>query len=112
MVASKLDNKQLDIIYQVEHGCLGSQGDTLIEAFCTFATKKLNAKDSNNFNYSIQSRLNIHQHHIHYQINNKRLNREQIIQLLALIQIDIQHFEDQLDEQIVEIIEEFLGRTQ
>lgn len=102
---------QLTILYTVEPGCLGPQGDQLIDQFCKFIAEKLNSTFGENCLWIIQYKTHLSAHHIDYQIDNKRLNREQAKQFLHASQKDIEHFENDVDELVVEYIEEFLGRS-
>ena len=102
------DNKKINVQYRVEGGCLGPTGDDLVEDFCQFAQLKFNEIDSQFVLWSIIPRFDKSLPELQYMLNNKLLSREQSEKYLSLFQRSLNDFEEQIDEHLVIMIEQFM----
>jgi len=98
------------INYSVEAGCLGAQGTQKIEGFCLFLTQKMAQNFPDFCTWDITPQVDIHQRHIRYTLNNKKLSIEQATRYLDAHNLTIKIFEDKMDDFAIDLIEEYLGR--
>lgn len=98
------------ISYLVEAGCLGAQGIQKIDGFCAFLTQKLNPSFPSFCSWDIRPKVDIHQRHIQYTLNKKKLTIDQATRYLDAHDHNIKTFEDKIDDFVIDLIEEYLGR--
>ncbi|MBL7002776.1 MAG: hypothetical protein ISR69_01945 [Gammaproteobacteria bacterium] len=105
----KEDNK-ITVHYYLEGGCLGPKGEFLIDDFCKFLEKKLNQKEVPFCHWVTHSKNDIHLHHFQYEIQKRKLDQPKIIKYLQLLGVEIDDFENEIDEFVVHLIEVYLKR--
>lgn len=104
------DNKKLSIIFRVEPGCLGPNGDDYIYEFCQFAQKEIEKINSDLIVWEIVPRHNKLLDEIEYKIKNKTLSKDMTERYLNLFEHTLDEIENNLDEKIGQLIDQYMGR--
>lgn len=104
------EEKKLLVIYRVESGCLGPDGEQLVDAFCHFAQKKFDSVDSDIIRWVIVPRNSKTLPEIEYNVVGKKISHIQAIRYLAFFGQNLYGFEGNLSERIARYIEAFLSR--
>ncbi|MGB0494745.1 MAG: hypothetical protein ACPGJI_00205 [Kangiellaceae bacterium] len=102
-------NKKLVVQFRLEPGCLGPDGDEHIEDFCNFAQKEFQNFNTHFAQWEITPRFDKSLPEIQYRINGKRLEHRQVSKYLQLFQSDIDIFEDNLDNKLTLLIDQYLS---
>ncbi|QFU06960.1 hypothetical protein FIU82_18345 (plasmid) [Pseudoalteromonas sp. THAF3] len=97
---------QIQLLYRVEPGCLGPDGKDHIEGFCAYAQQHINAPEF--ATYRFVPRYDKSKDEVSYTLRNKRLSLQQAEQFLAHFGSQRSDFEEHLDEQLAEAIDQFL----
>jgi len=105
-----MTHEKLNIQYFVEAGCLGADGKKHIDSFCDFSQQQLNSQYKDHFTFEVRALTNIHQHHFQYIWHSKKLNEKQVTQYFLALDIQVKTFEDEIDNTIVSLIEDYLNR--
>ena len=103
------EDKKLLIEFRLEAGCLGPDGANHIDAFCKQANEHFAKIDANFMIWEITPRHDRSLPEKQYKINGKKISREQAQKYLAMFERDIQKFEDNIDETLGELINQYLG---
>ena len=103
------DNK-LSLIYRVEPGCLGPTGDGLVDDFCEFAGEKLQSLNTDYLDCQFIPRRNKTSPEMQYSVAQKKLSHSQAEKYLALFDENLAEFEDDLNDALTSLINEFMGR--
>ena len=103
------DEKKLTVVFRLEPGSLGPDGDNLIEDFCKHAQKQLSDLDREFINWEIIPRHDKTLPERQYKINNKLLSQEMAKRYLGSFDRQINHFEENLDEKLGDLINKYLG---
>ena len=101
--------KKLTILFRLEPGSLGPDGENLIEDFCKSAQKHLSNLDNEFINWEIIPRHNKSLPERQYKINNKLLSQEKAERYLKLFDREMNRFEENLDEKLGDLINQYLG---
>ena len=110
LVNSIPDNKKLLVIFRMEPGSLGPEGKEYINDFCDFAQLQLQACASEYIILSIQPRLDKALAEMEFQVSSKKLSRAKANQYLNLFAENLTHFEEQLEDNLEAIINQYFGR--
>lgn len=102
-------NKKLNVIFRVEAGCLGPNGDDHVNDFCVFAQKETKPLDSDFVEWSIHPRADKSLPEMEYKLNNKKLTRDKTERFLALFDHKINEFEENFHEILADLIDEYLS---
>jgi len=102
--------KKLNVLFRVEPGCLGPDGIDHVEGFCKFAKKTVSNLDSDYIRWVITPRYDKSLPEMEYKVRNKSLSQERATQYLDTLGKDLDEFEENLQEKLAELIDEFLGR--
>ena len=102
--------KKLNVLFRIEPGCLGPDGIEHVEAFCAFAKKSVARLDSDYIRWVITPRYDKSLPEMEYKVRNKVLSQERASQYLATLDKDLDEFEENLQEKLAELIDDFLGR--
>lgn len=109
--ASQLkDDQRISIVFRVEPGSLGPEGSEHAEEFCRYATGEFHTLNKDFANWIIIPRYNKQLPELEYRINQKSLPPVKARQYLALFKQDIAKFEEEVEERIAELVEEFFER--
>ena len=102
------DNVRVTVLYRVEPGCLGPEGKFFIEDFCAYANDTFMNVQQEHVNWLFVPRHDKSLAEIQYQYRERNLSREMAKKLFSIKAIDIDDFEDRLNDQIPEMIDKFL----
>ncbi len=105
-----LSNNKFCIVYYIEEGCLGAKGSQIIESFCLFLEQKLNPLNDNLCYWRILPLIDINKPHFEYLLLEKKLKPEQATRYLAKFGLNLEQFENNIDNLVIDFIEEYLGR--
>jgi len=101
------DDKKLHVIYRLEAGCLGPKGVDYIKEFCVFAKSRFDLIDSDFILWEILSRDDKALPEIDYKINHKKLSQAKTEKYLAMLDINIDEFEEKIHGRMPDLIEEY-----
>ncbi len=103
------EEKKLTVIFRLEPGCLGPQGDELIDEFCQAAQANFQSVHSEIVHWNIVPRNDKALPEMQYQINNKNLSQVQAAQFLDVFNENLDKFESQVHKKLAELIDQHLG---
>jgi len=106
------EEKKLTVFYKMEPGCLGPQGETMIEQYCRYAQEKIEGLDENFVNWVIEPRFDKKLPEVQYKVNGKELISSMVERYLAVFGRDLDEFEESFNQKLTEMIEEFLDRKE
>jgi len=104
------DDKKLKVQYNLEPGCLGPDGDDLIEKFCEFAQQEMANYHSKFILWNITPRAGKSLPEVEYRLAEKRLDGNQAGRYLKMYKQDLAGFEEQLDDKLMFMIENSFDR--
>lgn len=104
------ESKKMTVIFRMEPGSLGPDGADYINEFCEFAQVQLQACANAYINWSIVPRLDKSLAEMEFQLVNKKLTSAKVTQYLALFDETFDHFEEQLEDNLEAIINQYFGR--
>ncbi len=102
--------KKLLIMYRIEPGCLGPQGIDYVEEFCVFAKQKLKDRHSHCLRWTIKPRYDKSLPELEFQLKNVVVSREHATKYMDSFDIDIDAFEEELEEGLADLIDVFFER--
>ncbi|WP_409426075.1 hypothetical protein [Pseudoalteromonas sp. RW-H-Ap-1] len=102
------DDKKIRLMYRVEPGCLGPDGVDHIEDFCRFANKHI--KSPYYAQLLFLPRYDKQKDERQYSVKNRNLSQVQAKAYLNHFDIDIEEFEEQLDELLTKAIDLYFKR--
>ncbi|GFD82530.1 hypothetical protein KUL118_53920 [Tenacibaculum sp. KUL118] len=102
--------KKLLVMYRIEPGCLGPQGADYVEEFCVFAKKRLKDRHNHCLRWAIKPRYDKTRPELEFQIKNATLSRDNAARYLASFDIEIDAFEEALDEELADMVDAFFER--
>ncbi|NDW22552.1 hypothetical protein [Alteromonas hispanica] len=102
--------KKLLVMFRIEPGCLGPQGADYVEEFCTFAKQKLKNHHGHCLRWSIKPRYDKSLPELEFQIKNSVVSRENAAKYMDRFDIDIDTFEEGLEESLADFIDAFFER--
>jgi len=101
---------QLNITYHVEAGCLGAKGEKHLSPFCLFLTEQLNKTHGELCFWDSKTLTDTQHSHFQYYLQQKKLSRQQATIYLKALNTDIRHFEDNIDDFVIDLIDLYLER--
>lgn len=110
MAPSIPHNQCLTVIYHIEPGCLGPQGDSHIDTFCGYAQKSFDALELDYVVWQVEPRLDKSVAEIQFKINQKELSRAQAEKYLKLFEEDIIEFESLIGDTLTHLVEDYFRR--
>ncbi|MBQ4833588.1 hypothetical protein J8L70_10085 [Pseudoalteromonas sp. MMG010] len=102
------DEKKIRLMYRVEPGCLGPQGVEYIEDFCRYANKHIKSPYYSKLMFL--PRYDKTKDERQYSVSNRNLSQAQAKAYLQHFEINIESFEEQLDELLTKAIDLFFKR--
>ena len=102
------DDKKIRLMYRIEPGCLGPQGAEHIEDFCRYANKHIKSPFYAQFVFLPRYDKTIDERQ--YSVNSRNLSLVQARAYLKHFDIDIEEFEEQLDELLTKAIDLYFKR--
>jgi len=100
---------KLTIVFRVEPGCLGPDGDTHIDNFCKVAQKDIEPIDADIIHWEIIPRHDKALPELQYKISNKTLTPVQAAKYLALFNKNTDELETHLHDILTHSIDQYLG---
>ncbi|WP_028863592.1 hypothetical protein [Psychromonas aquimarina] len=104
------ENRKMFVIFRMEPGSLGPDGSQYINEFCDFAQMQLQACASPYINWSIVPRFDKSLAEMEFQVASKKLTRSKAGQYLNVFGENLDHFEELLEDNLEEIINQYFGR--
>jgi len=104
------EEKKMTVIFRMEPGSLGPDGRQYISEFCEFAQVQLQACSAFYINWSITPRLDKSLAEMEFQLANKKLTSAKASQYLAFFNENLDNFEEQLENNLEAIINQYFGR--
>ncbi|WP_431312578.1 hypothetical protein [Psychromonas marina] len=104
------ENKKLTVIFRMEPGSLGPDGIQYISEFCDFAQTQLQACSDAYLIWVIAPRLDKNLPELEFQLVNKKLTSPKAGQYLSFFGESLDSFEEQLEDNLEAIINQFFGR--
>lgn len=104
------ENRKMLVTFRMEPGSLGPDGSLYINEFCEFAQAQLKAGASHFIYWLITPRLDKTLPEMEFHISSKKLTRDQASQYLALFSETLDNFEEQLEDNLEAIINQYFGR--
>ena len=104
------ENKKMLVLFRVEPGALGPDGREYIEEFCDFAQLQLQACAKPYIIWSIIPRFDKQLVEIEFQFAGKKLPANKANQYLNVFGDNLADFEDQLENHLEAIINQYFGR--
>ena len=101
--------KKLTVLFRIEHGSLGPDGEKLMDDFCAFAQKELDSLDADYMHWEIIPRHDKSLPEMEYRIDNKRLSHDKAAKYLEIFGQDLDGFELDLARSLSSLIGRFLG---
>ncbi|AQP98712.1 hypothetical protein B0W48_02190 [Pseudoalteromonas aliena] len=102
------EEKKVRLMYRVEPGCLGPDGANHIEDFCRFANKHIKSPYYGQFVFLPRYDKQVGERQ--YSVNSRNLSQVQAKAYLNHFEIEIEHFEEQLDELLTKAIDLYFKR--
>lgn len=102
--------KKLTVVFRVEPGCLGPEGQKHAEEFCAFAQQACEPIDADFVHWEIVPRYDKSKPEHEYNINSRYLSHDKAEQYLALFGKSLDEFEGHFHDRVTQLIEEFHGR--
>jgi len=100
----------MTVIFRMEPGSLGPDGADYINEFCEFAQLQLQACADPYIKWAIIPRLDKSLAEMEFQLANKKLTSAKAEQYLAVFNENFEHFEEQLEDNLEAIINQYFGR--
>lgn len=100
---------QLTVVFRVEPGCLGPEGENTVIEFCSFAQEKINPIKSICIHWLIIPRDRKTDPEIQYKVGDKTLTREKAEKYLQIFKLNSEALEQHLLDNITDLIEQFLS---
>ncbi len=101
-------DKKLTVIFRLEPGCLGPEGEGHVEEFCKFAEKEVAPIDSDFVHWVILARHDKTLPETEYQVANKGLTHDQADRYLKMFEKSLDEFEEHLHDKIAILVDEYL----
>lgn len=102
------DTRKLSFTYRVEPGCLGPDGDNLVDDFCRFAQRGVNDIEADYLLWELLPRRDKSLPEMQYSVQGKTLNSQQARKYLALFEKDLDDFELAMGLQIAQLIDQYM----
>ena len=104
------EHKKLFILFRMEPGSLGPEGQNYIQEFCDFAQIQLQASAKPYIIWSIIPRFDKSLAEMEFQIAGKKMAESKAKQYLSAFGESLSDFEDELENNLEAIVNQFFGR--
>ncbi|GAB6040110.1 hypothetical protein [Endothiovibrio diazotrophicus] len=102
--------RRLTVVFRVEPGCLGPEGERHVAGFCDFTQARMASVDADFIGWRIIPRDDKTMPETEYRVGERRLSHDQADRYLQVFQKRLDEFEGHLQDHIVELIEEYFER--
>ena len=103
-------DKKLTVVVRVEPGCLGPDGNVLIEEFCSVAHLEFEPINSDFINWEVVPRFDKLLPEIQYKTISKTLTHDQAAKYLEFFNKNLTKFEEHANEKLSVLIDQYLER--
>lgn len=104
------EHKKLLVVFRMEPGSLGPDGKNYVQEFCDFAQIQLQASAKPYITWSIIPRFDKTLVEMEFQISGKKMSEIKAKQYLSVFGEDLSDFEDELENNLEAIVNQFFGR--
>lgn len=104
------EEKKMTVIFRMEPGSLGPDGKDYVLEFCEFAQTQLRACAKYYINWFIVPRFDKTLSEIKFQLGDKVLTEQQATKYLSMFDESYDDFEEELENNLEAIINQFFGR--
>lgn len=101
--------KKLNVVFRVEPGCLGPEGEGHVKAFCEYAQKQVEPVDSDFVHWELTPRFDKALPEMQYKVTNKYLSHDKAARYLEVFGKDLDEFEGHFHDKLAQLIDEYLG---
>lgn len=102
-------DKKLTVIFRIEPGCLGPDGESHIDDFCNFAQKEVESIDADFVHWILTPRKDKNLPEMQYQVSNKILTHDKADRYLDVFEKSLDEFEAHLHDGVTHLIDQYLG---
>ncbi|MFV2058055.1 MAG: hypothetical protein ACC707_16440 [Thiohalomonadales bacterium] len=102
--------KKLTVNLLIEAGCLGPNGTNHVKDFCFFAEKMFASFSTEYISWDFAPREKKSLPEISYTVCEKKLALDQVSKYLQIFKLDRENFEEQLNDRLAFLIEQYLQR--
>ncbi len=104
------DSQKITVTFRIEPGCLGPQGVTHVDRFCTLARAQLQAENPPFINWEVVPRHDKTLPEMDFSINGKALSREFAVRYMDHFGVVLDEFEMNIFNELPDMIDQFFGR--
>ncbi|WP_299178846.1 hypothetical protein [uncultured Neptuniibacter sp.] len=104
------DDKKLSIVFRIESGCLGPEGNSHVDQFCSYAQSRFESLFPAYLNWVVVPRHDKTLPEMDFAINGRQLGREHAKRYLAHFDQEIDQFEMNVFDELPEMIDQYFGR--
>jgi len=104
------DDQKLTVMFRIESGCLGPDGEDHIQEFCTFGQPLVAPIDADFVLWKLVPRHDKTLAEMDYSINGKILDHNKAEKYLSLFGKDLNTFEEHLQDKLAQIIDDYLEK--
>jgi hypothetical protein len=101
--------KKLTVLFRLEPGCLGPEGESHIEKFCQLAQSEFASLFSDFVHWDIIPRNDKTLPEMQYMIGGRKLSQDKATKFLALFDVNLPEFEQELHKNLALCIDRYLG---
>ena len=102
--------KKLTVIFRIEAGCLGPEGESHVARFCIQARAKLLGLYPDFIDWEVIPRIDKNLPEMDYAISDKKLSRSQATRYLSIFHLEIDAFEMEVFDELPDMIDQYFGR--
>ena len=102
-------DKKLTVLFRVESGSLGPDGENHVAAFCEFAERELLSLDSDYIHWEIVPRRDKSLPEMEFKVDGRKLSHDKAARYLEVFGQDLDTFELHLAGNISSLIGGFMG---
>lgn len=99
--------KKLTVLFRVEAGCLGPNGEAHVDRFCDFAQAEVANLEAEFIHWEIVPRSDKSKPEMEYRIGGRSLNHDMARRYLDAFEQNLDEFEEHLNERILHLIERY-----
>jgi hypothetical protein len=104
------ESKKMTVLFRMEPGSLGPDGVQYVSEFCEFAQVQLQTCAEVYIHWEIVPRVDKTLAEMEFQLSSKKLTSAKAGQYLAVFGENLDRFEEQLDNNLEAIINQYFGR--
>ena len=102
--------RKILVTFRVEPGCLGPEGKSHAEEFCTYAQYEFEKTDEGYAHWRIIPRHDKTLPEMEYSWHGKKISRHQTERYLHALEHELDEFEEEVHEKLVHLIEVYFKR--